>query len=395
MSFNNKALFGIIALLASSLVSAADEQPKWITEGPYVDEGPISFEIPMEVLANKLFIEVEVGGVTRRFLFDTGSPSMMSESLAAELKLEAIDKRQGRDSHGAIVETDVVQADLTLGGTTFHKVPVFVADFPKTAQCLFDGVLGSEVLPLCSWQIDLPDSVLRCSSTPETLDHVEKAEKLRLYDFGYPHAPIVDVQLADNASSKAMLDTGSPEYMAISPPDFEGARRNDGVGKMVEGNGSIGGSIGGAAPDKRQLMMRLESLGIGNVQLGEVDALLRESSPSLIGTAVLEHYVVTLDSKNATAYFDQYRDAPFVRSSYGFGMNFEDAMSVSLVWNDSPAAAAGLRPGRQVKSINGEPVEASCGGLRKTMHAISAGDTLDIEWEGGKATLNREAAIPD
>ena len=62
--------------------------------------------------------------------------------------------RSGR-SHGATVETDIVQSDLTLVGTTFRDVPVFVADFPKATQCLFDGALGSEVLPLCAWQIDL------------------------------------------------------------------------------------------------------------------------------------------------------------------------------------------------------------------------------------------------
>jgi hypothetical protein len=70
------------------------------------------------MFANQVHVDVEVNGTPRRFLFDTGSPSMMSAAIAADLGLEAVDRRQSRDSHGAIVETEIVQADLTVGGTT-------------------------------------------------------------------------------------------------------------------------------------------------------------------------------------------------------------------------------------------------------------------------------------
>src|SRR5690606_40516750 len=117
------------------------------TDGPRPHGDAIELDVPLRVFPNELHVEVGVNGTRRRFLFDTGSPSMMTSTLAAELGLEAIDRRQGRDSNGAVVDTDIVQADLTVGGTTFRKVPVFVADFPKVPQCLFDGVLGSELLP--------------------------------------------------------------------------------------------------------------------------------------------------------------------------------------------------------------------------------------------------------
>ena len=390
---NDKAVFAILGLLACSPTLPADEKPKWIAEGPYVDEVSFSFELPLEVLANKLFIEVEVGGVPRRFVFDTGSPSMMNMELAAELELDVVDKRQGRDAHGAIVETDIVQSDLALGGTTFHKVPIFVADFPKTAQCLFDGVLGSELLPLCAWQIDLPDSRLRCNSNVTELDHVEGARKQPLYSFGYPHAPILDVRFAEKASSKALFDTGSPEYLAISPADFGGASRNGGVGRTVPGTGSIGGSLGGLAPNKDQLLVQLEALAIGDVQLGRVGALLRETSPSLVGASVLDHFVVTLDSKGSIAYFDRYRGGPFVRSSYGFGLSYEEAVRVSLVWDDSPADAAGLVVGQRVIALNGQPTSTTCDGIRNAMQAMSEGDAIEVAWDGGVARLTREQAM--
>lgn len=391
----NRTIAGASCLLATSLVLAAEPKPKPIPEGPYVDESQFSFELPLEILANKLLVEVEVGGIPRRFLFDTGSPSMMSKDLAAQLGLDVIETRQGRDSHGAIVETDLVRTDFTIGGTTFRDVPVFAAEFPRTAQCLFEGVLGSELLPLCAWQIDLPDSRLRCSTEIAKLDHVGAATKQPLHDFGYPHAPVLDVRFARKARSKALFDTGSPGYLAISPPDFGGASRNGGVGRTVSGAGSLGGSMGGLAPVREQRLVELKTLDIGNVQLGRADAVLRESAPSLIGASMLEHFVITLDSRNAAAYFERYRDGPLVRASYGLGLSFEDQPSVSLVWDGSPAAAAGLRVGQRVTSINAEPTDTSCTGIRNAMRAMSDGDTLEIEWDGGAATLSRERALPD
>ena len=388
--------FAIHTLLAFSAAAAAeDTPPKWITEGPYVEVDSLSFELPIEVLATKLLVEVEVGGAPRRFVFDTGSPSMMSTDLAAELKLDVIDQRKGRDAHGAVVETSIVQSDLTLDGTVLRKVPIFVADFPKPAKCLFDGVLGSEVLPLCAWQIDLPQSRLRCNSTLTKLDHVRSAKKLPLHGFGYPHAPILDVRFTDKARSKVLFDTGSPEYLAISPSDFNGAERSGGVSRTIPGTGSLGGSLGGRAPMKDQRLIQLKTLTIGNIRLGSVTGPLRESTPSLIGASILEHFVVTLDSRTATAYFDQYRNGPFARSSYGLMLDFDESALISLVWSGSPAEAAGLRVGQRVTMINAEPVSTSCNGICNAMRAMSEGNSVDLEWEGGSAKLTRQIAISE
>lgn len=383
-----------LVLAVSPFALAAGDPPKWITDGPYVDEATIGIDVPLEVLATKLFVEVEVGGQPRQFVFDTGSPSMISAALAEELNLEIVDRTKGRDAHGAVVDTGIVQADIRLGGTTFHNVPIFVAEFPETAQCLFDGVLGSELLPLCAWQIDLPDSRLRCNTALKALDHVGDSGRQTLHDFGYPHAPILDIHFARKARSKAMLDTGSPEYLAIAPGDLEGAKRNGGVGQTVSGYGSSGGSLGGRAPDRNQELVELKSLSIGTLSLGRVDATVRETAPSLIGASVLEHFIVTLDSRSQSAFFDSYRDGPYTRESFGFSLDFDGAVRVGRVWDDSPAAAAGLKVGQRVTSINGQAAETTCAGIRRAMQAVSVGDTIALGFDGETRSLRRARTIP-
>ena len=383
----------LIAATHLSVASAQPQPPSWTTEGPLAGAESLAIELPVERLGTKLYVAVEIGGAQRRFVFDTGSPSMISQALAAELGLAAVDRRQGRDSHGTIIESEIVQAELTLGGATFRKVPMFAADFSASpaAQCLIgDGVLGSEMLPLCAWQIDLPDAVIRCHTDVDALDHLANATRERLYDFGYPHAPILDVQLADDARSKAMFDTGSPGYFTISPPDFEGTRRADGISGMVAGRGSLGGSLGGQAPVADHVRVALKSLSIGDLVLGPVEAVIRESPPSLLGASLLEHFVITLDTRSESAWFDRYREGPYDRPSFGFTLAFEDAITVGIVWEGSPAATAGLSAGTRLTAINGAPTDPSCAGIRSALEAMS-GSTIEVAWEGGSAVLVRQS----
>ncbi|MDZ4348867.1 MAG: hypothetical protein U1A22_04960 [Xanthomonadaceae bacterium] len=377
------------AALASTL-HAAEQTPKWLEDGPYIEGHEISVELPLEMLANMLLVEVQLGGTSRRFLLDTGSVSMMDTHLAQELALEVVDRRQSQDSHGAIIETDVVQAELTLGTIPDHpQGPSVCRRLSEDREMLVRrrARLGSAA------SVRVADRPARLRAAlqlqRQRARSCQRSQATPLYNFGYPHAPILDIGLANDATSKALFDTGSPEYLAISPPDLDGARRNKGVGPTVAGHGSLGGSMGGLAPEKDQLRVRLNALAIGAMRLGAVDAVLRETPPSLIGAPILEHFVVTLDTRAKSAWFDAYRDGPLMRPSYGLALAFEDGVSVSLVWDDSPAAAAGLRVGHELTSINQRPARATCDGIRSAIRAMSTGNSIQLGWDENTVTLIR------
>ena len=379
----------IFALLLT-LSAAAGAQPQfWQSEGPQVTEEEFFVELPIEYFASKIYVSVQISGEKRRFVFDTGSPSMIDASLASELGLLPVGVSKGIDAHGVVIESNVVQADFALGGVQFQKVPMFVADLSsETAQCLLGaGVLGSELLPLCAWQIDLPDSKLRCASNRERLDHVRGSSRQKLYGYGYLHTPFVDVQLAKGATSKAMFDTGSAPLFVISPPDLEGAEKARGIQKRYFGKGSSGTSLGGKAPDRRQQRVDLRQLAIGNLRLGRVNAMERKLAPSLIGASILDQFIVTVDSVAGAFYFDRYSRSS-TQSSFGFALSFEGGTHVSLVWEDSPAAQAGMSAGQRILSLNGSPTGPSCDSIRGTFQHMQ-GDTVDVEWIGGTAKLSR------
>ncbi|MEM8933530.1 MAG: aspartyl protease family protein [Acidobacteriota bacterium] len=360
-----------------------------MTAGPTLQDAPTVAEIPLQVVGSKLYADVLVGGKARRFVVDTGSPSMIDRAIVEELGLNVVGRNQGTDSHGVVIESEIVHVSIELGGLAIRNVPCFVANFSTsdvTTVFIGDGVLGSEVLRLGAWQFDLDESVLRFGKDLTDLPVAGRAEKLKLYDFGYPHAPIFDVRFARRAASKAMFDTGSPTFFAISAADLEGAQKATGVGRQISGFGSAGASLGGQAPVGDQLLVELRSLRIGDLRLGRVPAVRRDLSPSLIGARMLEHFVVTLDVGSGTGYFAEFRDAPFEQSTFGFTLAFDQGISVATVWQPSAAHARGLRAGTRIRTINGVPAEGSSAGIRRAMEAMG-GREISITWDGGSATL--------
>lgn len=388
----HKVLGAVFIFYANGLL-ADQTLPSWIREGPYLDNPTASFEVPIDVVATKLYVNIEIGDNPRRFVVDTGSPSMIDRALVEELGIKVVDTNKGRDAHGVVVETEIVQTNIQIGGISIHKVPMMSADFSTsivTKEFVGDGVLGSDLLPLGAWQLDLKDSVLRFNTNLESLPHIEKSKKLKLYQFGYPYMPIFDVTYAKRARSKAMFDTGSPTFFAISSPDLIGSRKASGIGKTVSGYGSPGSSLGGQAPDAKLLQVELKNLAIDTLNLGRVVAVGRDLSPSLIGAKILERYVVTLDSRSESAYFEEYADGLFTESSFGFSLAFDKKLSIGAVWEDSPAEAAGLRAGMELVSINGVDVdvELTREGLLRAVKAME-GQEIELVWKDGTARLTR------
>ena len=151
-------LFFIGFFFFAQTVFANENIPSWFQEGPYLASSTAAFEVPIEDFATKLYVEIEIEGKPRRFVFDSGSPSMIDSAIVDELGLKVVGKNKGMDAHGVVVETDIVQVDMTIGGTEILKVPMMSADFSAsvpTKAFIGDGVLGSDLLRLGVWQIDL------------------------------------------------------------------------------------------------------------------------------------------------------------------------------------------------------------------------------------------------
>ncbi len=387
----------LIGLMTLWLVSgaAAKSPPDWVTNGARLADGTTTFDLPLELLANKMYVQLELGSKQRRFVVDTGSPSMLDKALAEELGLPMVGESNGRDAHGQIIKSRVVQADLTLGDVGFEHVPMFVADFSSSpALKLFvgDGVLGSELLSLGAWQFDWSQARLRFATDVRRLPNIESAEAVPLSDFGYPHAPYFDVVFAKKARSKAMFDTGSPSYFAISEPDMQGSRAAGGLTGAWLGFGSAGASLGGAAPNTELAKVGLKSLKVSDLVLGPVVSEVRGLSPSLLGARLLDHFIITLDHQSQTAFFvpidPSLRALPAVPSGFGFSVSYQDTIQISAIWDGSPAKAAGLQVGDVIHSVNGVAVSLNDADIRRLIVALTE-EHIELGIDGKTISLEK------
>ncbi len=262
--------------------------------------------VPLTPFRGKYALDAALNGIERQFIFDTGSPTMISRELADALDLTIIGSNTGRDANGRAVTTQIAIVDrLEIGGATFRSVPILIADFGVADPdgCFFDGgVIGSEIFPGSVWHIDADREALQIAATAGDLELLNSGQpegaviEASLYDYGYPHAPILDYGF-DDFSDKALFDTGSSDTVVLFDRIMAQAMRDGAIvdGTVNEGRGSHGVSAGGAGAITDLVRFDIQGVRIGESGLERQRATTRNSPPSLIGLGLMASYNVTLD----------------------------------------------------------------------------------------------------
>ena len=131
--------------------------------------------------------------------------------------------------------------------------------------------------------------------------------------------------------------------------------------------------------------LSLSRLWIGELELVDVVARTRQEAPTLIGAGLLEHYLVTLAYPLKRAFFYKYSEAPLQRTGFGFGPDFgAPEVTASIVWDESAASAAGIRPGDRLTRIGDSDLTTitganRCSIVRNVLESLDADPTLRVD----------------
>lgn len=364
-----------LAALSSALGASALAGDVASAENPALAEGPelaavlarpVAVEhpapttvIPFERHRHMLVIEAQANGVAREFVFDTGSPSMIARELADELGLRPVGSNTGRDANGAQVTMDFALLDrLEIGGVVFRQVPVLIFDFAdiELGPCVFDGgVIGSEILPGSAWRIDAQAGEMTIGA-PGAMPPADGAAVVApLHPAGYPHPPISDYRIGA-FSDRLLFDTGSGEAVVLydkvaADPAVRGAIV---PGSHVRGHGSHGVSAGGMGAPAPLERFTLDDFALGGRAIGPVRATTRVVPPSLIGTGLLDSYIVTLDYPGQKLVLEPRTDPAPARDEAGYSLAIAGGVvQITQVFEGSPAARAGLHTGDRIVAIDG------------------------------------------
>lgn len=358
----------LAASLAGAVLStsarAQDADLRAIFSAPIgIERAEDATSIPIEIRMDKLFVDAAVNGETREFIFDTGSPTLITREFADALGLVTLAQNTGVDAHGTPVTMDVAVAEtLTLGGVTFTDVPVLIFD-PSTLElgpCVFDGgVIGSEIFPGSVWRIDSENRSLTIAATPTADDR--PAVRAALSDFGYPHAPIIDYRIGD-LSDRALFDTGSSDAITLfaQVADARPVRRHIDANSLIEGRGIEGISAGGASEVGDLLRFTLGAFELGGTNFGPLHSAVRQAPPTLVGAGILSTHVVTLDYVSGEFRLTP-RSMPEPHAPHpGYAIGYENGEArVAQLFAGSPAADAGLELGDHVTAVDGRSTRIS------------------------------------
>jgi hypothetical protein len=340
--------------------------------------------VPLIQHMGKLSVDAKLNDVERQFIFDTGSPSLISRQLAEELDLEIIGTNTGVDANGREVTTDIAVVDrMTIGGVNFRNVPVLITDFAVADPdgCFFDGgVIGSEIFPGSVWHIDVERQELQIAERFADLPGGTATHGTivaPLHDFGYPHAPIFDYAI-DDFSDRGLFDTGSSDTITL----FERVAQDDRVrsamisGTVLEGRGSHGVSAAGQGEDTDLMRFDIDGIRLGQTELGRQIGTTRSAPPSLMGLGILDTHSVTLDYPRKRIFLHPH-DQPHTASAYpGYAlMHTGGEVRVVQLFDGSQAQRAGLELGDQVVAIDDRDFsseESTCGTTRWLVEARPA-----------------------
>jgi hypothetical protein len=361
-----KNCFAAIGVFLSSVIPSTYAQAQMTPEAAEALQRPVAVEreeaatsVPLIPHMGKLAVDATINGEERRFIFDTGSPTMISRELAEELELEVIGSNIGRDANGREFKTDIAIIDrLAIGGATFRSVPVLIADFgiSDPNRCFFDGgVIGSEVFPGSVWHIDAERQTLDIAVNIEALNGSEPTGPViaaRLHDFGYPHAPIFDYSIGGLAD-RGLFDTGNSDTVTL----FDRVAQDGSVqramiqGSVREGRGSHGVSAAGRGKDTDLLRFELEGMRLGETELGRQSGTTRSAPPSLMGLGILDTHSVTLDYTEARLLLHPRSQPEPSLPHPGYALMATDGIRVVQLFQGSNAQQAGLQLGDRVMAI--------------------------------------------
>ncbi|WP_019960489.1 aspartyl protease family protein [Woodsholea maritima] len=389
--------FGLISLpLCGQLYAQEQDLQAYFNAPIEIERGEEPTILPLDIRMNKLFIQAEIMGQSGEFIFDTGSPTILTRAFAETLDLEIIGENIGRDANGNPVRMDVALVEtLKLGETIFKNVPVFIYDYANIdmGDCFFQGgVIGSEILPGSVWTLNTRDQIL----TLQAQSADREGATHPLHDFGYPHAPIVDYRIGD-VNDKALFDTGSARAISLfsrvaDTPSVHGDIQR---GSVRLGEGYEGVSAGGRGNVTPLVRMTLEHFYLDDTDLGPLPAQTRSIPPSLIGYGLLDYYQITLDYPAGAMVLSAHDGPRADPPSPSFGVAYvgEEAQIVQL-FSNSRAAETGLKLHDHVIAINDHPLEhdsfeARCEAARWLAQDFDPNDetTLIVEREGTRETV--------
>lgn len=297
-----RKLLGIILILHFASYALAQRvdlnRAETDTTGYYI-------KLPYEEVNSKLIVKAELGGKQRRFIFDTGSITCVSEALANELKLNNEEDVNAIDQSNAQDSVSVVAIDrIAFNGVGFKNVSALIFEKSTFFDCFnVDGFIGSNLLHKCIVQFSPEDSTIIITDQPESLSLSRRyATKLQLD--GKQSNPYFTIKLGDT-KLRLLFDSGADGLIWMNVDEFERMKDRRIFRTLGSTYGSYTPGMFGMAKNVEMYRLYLARFLIGKNRMANA-VINTTEGVSRMGIKLAKYGKVTIDYLNEQLYFEPY-----------------------------------------------------------------------------------------
>ncbi|HWY39004.1 MAG TPA: aspartyl protease family protein [Bacteroidia bacterium] len=313
-------------------------------------------EVSFESRAGLIIVKVNVNGRDYHFIFDSGASNCVTKEVAAELSLKPVINQTAEDAEGKQGGVQfALLNEIKIGKISFTNTAAAIIDLkqvPELACLKVDGLIGGNLMRKVFWQIDYVKQKLVVASC---LDSLHVAQDAAVFSFSplLSGTPVVEVDADGIKSSGNIFDTGSSGSITLSGPTFKKVVKKNAALKYARGAGSNSAGLYGAGNDT-EYVAEIKNLNMGTLTLANRAIEFRREKGNL-GSDFFKDYIVSLNWKSNKIYFSPQVKEISQWETFGFAaLKNGRKLVVTFLFESSPAAEAGVKPGDEILSINGK-----------------------------------------
>ena len=354
----NLVILIITQVVLTVLISSAQQinfKGVGITTKHYLDS------INIEENKGKLILPVEINGVSYRFIFDTGSPTCISQKLFETLSPQILSKVKTKDQSGLVDNLLLVELKkINIGHIEFEQIPsLIIKPGNQVFECLkVDGIIGSNMFNQSIISINKSVHKLIVTDNEKNLNLKSKKNyMLPLIINPVELTPFIVVPFDSSrkVNELVIFDTGSDALLDLSIEHFRNMKKAGVVfSNEISARGSNSLGLYGVAKDTEQYRMTIEQLTLGEFKITNINAQTTLNRQSILGSEMLNYGNVTIDFKHRKFYFDptvKEDKLNLTATQFDVSPLFKNKLVVGMVWKRNDIY--NINPGDEITQING------------------------------------------
>ncbi|NLF43948.1 MAG: PDZ domain-containing protein [Bacteroidales bacterium] len=323
--------------------------------------------VDFEYVNNWILINVKVEGSNKvyPFIFDTGSTTIVSDSLINDLTKDdykLFSSNNKNDTSNAFHNKLYILNGLSIGNVKFKDVGSMSLDNKKweMLNCVSPyGILGCNVLESCCFQIDYLNKKITITDQVEKLSNYNAVKWIK-YRTDKQETPIIQAVLNGNIDIDLFFDTGSSSGISLYSPSLYSQFAEKDSARIEKLTSIPSMYIRGEtqAPYKSLIYKASVFVIKGLEKTDDVNIIINNTAEKnftgIIGNRYLNQYNITLDYKNKRIGI-VLNNQPFKVEDYSFGFNYfvrNDKLYVGSIFENSEIEKEGICVGDEIMSIN-------------------------------------------